>query len=123
MRPHLEIFFNGEMLKHLAALDDLNDPFSGNIRSLFVVNPLALKLDGPIGHFSVFHLQQPGDGLERCAFSSAVSAKKGNDPSRRHVDGNPLEDQNNLVILDLNIFDAEYSLGCLQEIPSQRSLS
>ena len=72
-----------------------------------LTRPLALELDRALGHVAALGPQQVGDGLEGGRLAGPVGAEQADDAALGHLQGDALQDQDDVVVDDLDVVDGE----------------
>src|SRR3972149_6030411 len=102
-----EIILHGQVLEFAPSFHYLDDSSAYNLRSILAVDALPQEFDDPLGDFTPLCSQKIGDGLESRAFASPVRPEEGYKAPLRHLQGDPFQDQNDMLIDDLDIVDPE----------------
>ena len=74
-----------------------------------LIDATALELDAALGHITALRAQQIGDRLQGRGLARAIGTEQGDDLALGHVQGHALEHQNDMIVDDLDIVDAEIS--------------
>src|SRR3972149_4805198 len=102
-----EIILHGQVLEFAPSFHYLDDSSAYNLRSILAVDALPQEFDDPLGDFTPLGPQKIGDGLEGRAFAGPIGPKEGHKTSLRHLQGDPFQDQDDMLVDNLNIVDSE----------------
>ncbi len=67
----------------------------------------AVVEDGPGGDLAVFPGQKAGDGLQGRGFARAIGSEQGGDAALGDIQGQPLQDQDHVVVDDFQVHDLQ----------------
>jgi hypothetical protein len=72
---------------------------------------LALELDRPLGDIAALGAQQVGNGFQGRGFARPVRAQQCDDFALGHVERNPFQHQNHMVVNDLDVVDGQIAFS------------
>ena len=104
-----EVLARVEVLEHPPPLEDLGEPELDDVRRVAAVDPGPLEVDGAPRHLAPLGLEEPRDGLEGGGLAGAVGAEEGHDPALRHVQVNPLQHEDDVVVDDLDVVEGQHA--------------
>src|SRR5260370_20071823 len=107
-RARQEVLLRRQVVEHPAAFHDLRDAEPDDLFRPAVIDPLAGELDRARGDLTPLGLEEAGDGLERGALAGPVRPEQGDDPLLRHLERDPLEDQDRPVVGHLDVVEPEH---------------
>ena len=103
-----EILLRGQMLEHAAALEDLDHAAPDHLVRPQPVDPLAGKIDVPLGHFAALRAEHARHRLERRGLAGAIGAEERRDPAFAHLERHPLEHEDDAVVDDLDVVQVQH---------------
>src|SRR6266545_3703241 len=109
MSAREEVFLRRQVVEYPAALHDLRDPQLDDLVRAATVDPRAAELHRARGDVTPLGSQQARDGLQRGALARAVGPEQGDDPLIRHLEGDPLEDQDRAVVDHLDVVELQHA--------------
>ncbi|MBA7710120.1 hypothetical protein ES703_119050 [subsurface metagenome] len=98
-----QVLFNGQVLKHRPSLHNLDDAQSDHIFGVHPVYSLPVKLNAAVGNLAFLRVEQPGNRLQCGCLTGAIGAKQAYDLPIWHLQGHPLQYQDDIEINNLNI--------------------
>src|SRR4051794_17603286 len=102
-----EVLLDGELREAVAALEHLDHAALHHGVGREAGGGLAVEQDPAAHDLPALRLQQVGDGLEGRALPGPVGAEEGDDLARRHLERDPAQGEDGLVVGDLDAGDAE----------------
>jgi hypothetical protein len=103
-----EVLLHRQLGEHPAALHHLADPGPDDRRGVELVDAPSVQLDPALGDLTPVQAEQPGHGPQGGGLAGAVGAEKGHDGAVGHREADPLEDQQDVVVDDLQVRDGEH---------------
>ena len=98
-----EIVLDGHLGEHPPPLHHLADPSSHPVRRVLLGDVFAVEADLSLGHLALMDVEQAGDGAKRGRLAGAVGAEQGDDLPIRDLEGDPAQNQHNVVVDDLEV--------------------
>jgi hypothetical protein len=91
----------------MAALHHLDDPGLDQLVGRQALDALAPIFDRALGDVAALGAQQVRDRLERRRLAGAVGTQEGDDAAFRYIERDALEDQDDVIVDDLDVVDAQ----------------
>src|SRR5262249_17939290 len=111
---HPDVFVNREIFEDPAAFHHLEDPGANHLLRLAPIDSLPHESYIAVGNLPVFALEQAGDRFQRGALSGPVRAQPGADLPLLDVKRQSLQPQDDVVVDNLDVVDAEPPLPGLK---------
>src|SRR5499426_1254287 len=112
-----QILLDGERLQHLASFHDLHHAPATDVLRIHTVDPPVGELDAAVGHAAALGLEQAGDCLQRRGLPRPVGAQQGDDLALGHLQRQPLEDEDDVAVDDLDVVQPEHRARHARYLP------
>ena len=103
--PGEQVFLDGEVAEAVAAFQHLDAAAPHQVVGREALDALALEFDRTLGHLATLGMEQVETALRVVVLAGAVGAENGDDAAPRHVQGDALQNQDDVIVDHFDIVD------------------
>ena len=108
-----QVFFNSQMLETVPAFHDLHHATLDQFVRAQRFNFIPVVDDRAFRHLATFGMQKIGNSLQGRRLTCPIGAQNCHNAALRHLKGNTLQDQNDVVVNHFDVVDGKEVAGAL----------